>query len=273
MSKDTAQRRLDNALEELSRVFRNYRGTAHWGDMTDSSVTIKHSVWELSEEEFKDFGWHSVCGPPGELKQAVQYFLPRVARNHSSTDLMNRQTVGVWFQELFVKLLNDVEWQQWDAEEVATVREWIFARIQNDACHDSWWVCDDATQFAAFVGCDLNDFFDDFRNSHPTTCILWLASEIGRHWDTALKSGWPREWQKNYGIPTPSRVAEQFLLLLLRKSSRELLEQVFLEDVLSDEHQSLVSSALEHANQCIEFGHVWPDAPLGRVLASAELDH
>lgn len=272
MHADAAQKRLDEALEQLSHVFRNCRGTRYWGDMTDSSVTVTKNVWDLSEEEFQDFGWHSVCGAPGELKQAVQYFLPRVALVSSSPDLVSRQTGRVWFQELFIKLLNDTEWQHWNPEEVNAVREWIFARIQNDACHNSWWVCDDATQFAGLVVCDLCEFFEDFRNAHPTTSVLWLASETNRHWVSALQTGWPCNWQRNYQVPTPPEIAERFLLLLLRKSSRELLEQTFFDNQLSKEHQSLVSSALEHANQCLEFGNVWPDAPLGRVLVSSELE-
>ena len=270
----TKQQQLDDALLALRRTFAKCRGRADWGDMTDSSITIKHPVWDLSEAEFCDFGWHSVTlGPPSELPAAIRYFVPRVAAKLADPAIKQSCLPAVWDDEHFAKLLNTAQWRTWKAPEVAAIEGWMFARIEHEVHGGNFYHCEEATRLATLSGCNMADFFDGCRDKLPLTAALWLAGMIEHHWESLLSTGWPSLWEECWGVPTPNEVVEPLVRLLLQQSSREWLNNIFFNQALPEDQQQRVSQASQYATYCVDSAYQWPDAPLGvmaRQSTSAE---
>ncbi len=274
MKTTTGYQRLDDAISGLTRVFKQYHGSPHWNDSLgggDSSATVTHSVWELTDDEYRDFCWHSVClgGPINSKLLAVRYFLPRVALDISlSNRVTNREP---WCSSQSAGLLDFHDWRNWPEPEVRAIETWYGAWIQHTASRGDWMYCSLATRSAGVCGFDFNKFFHAWREWERGMSIQWLVHTIDEHWASLLQTGWPKRWREYWGeqSPPPS-FAVKFIILLLRKSSRGLLENAFFhEDTVID--PSLLSTAIHQADQCIQFGHVKKDTPLGTALASEEM--
>ncbi|MCE9547889.1 MAG: hypothetical protein K8T25_20655 [Planctomycetia bacterium] len=260
---------LDDAINELTRVFGRSPGSRHWADgmsTHDSSATLTNSVWELSEAEYEDFCWHSVAlgGPEESCLAAIRYFLPRVALDMSLRDS------APWLSEYLARLLNDHHWRSWPMAEIRAIEGWLAAWIQYWLSQDDWRLYL-ATRCAGLCGIDWNAFFHELRERDQGASAKWLARSIESEWISLLQTGWPNGWRGYWGQADPPREqVVKFIVLLLRKSSIGLLENAFFHE-RDPAAQSLLSAAQQHANDCIRYGHAKQNTPLATALASDKM--
>lgn len=264
----TGDQRLDEALTRLARVFGNCRGSDRWTDgmsLNDSSVTLRSSVWELNDAEFKDYCWHSVtCSDPSTHRLALQYFMPRVV-----SDWANRRDAP-WELAQLAYLLDKHDWQKWKPVETEAISAWLAEWVTFTARQYDSWRCLEATMLATVCSLDMNQFFHELRERDLRLSAIWLARVIDDHWKSLLKTGWPLAWRDFWGDWTPPKErAVRFIGMMLRESSIGILERVFFDE--SDEKiRSLFSAAHQHALDCIRFSQAEPDTPLAVVLATQQ---
>jgi len=270
MKTPSGYQRLDNAIDGLTHVFKRYGGSPHWSDpldARDSSATVTHSVWELTDDEYRDFCWHAVSlGGPAESQQlAIRYFLPRVAQ-----DIALDQRAP-WCDGHLAFLLNTFDWRSWPQPEREAIETWFGTWIEHRTLSGDWRRSS-ATSTAGICGFDFQKFFHTLRERERGLSIQWLAQSIEDHWESLLQTGWPERWHGYWGTHTAQpRFAVKFIVLLLRKSSRRILESAFFHEV-DLAAQSCLSAANQHADQCVQFGRVQKNTPLATALACEDIE-
>lgn len=266
---DTGDQELDSALGEVNRVFARTPGSSDWSgwwDDTDSSVTLAQSAWELSEQQYRDYCHTALVHCKGKEKiEALRYFLPRLLRDVVAESIDAPRDHFQIASDLFIH-----RWQEWPECEVNAIRRWIDAWFDFAAQRTTWPGSRDVTSFIIDCGIDMNAWFHDFRERDRPRCVAWLAENIEDNWEELLKTGSASFLGGDCLGRSPEAgpiLAIKLVILLLRDSSRALLEEAFFA-ATDDEAQALYSSALQHAQHCVEYGDTHPASPLAAAIQS-----